>query len=249
MEGGPPGFPRDSSCPAVLWILLADLRFRLRGSHTLRPAFPCRSVKLLCRDVSPQPRRVNPPVCPLPRSLATTCGISVDFSSSPYLDVSVQAVPRLRLFDSTQADRVLLCRVSPFGNPGIEAYVQLPQAYRSLSRPSSAPDAKAFPLRSYQLDLTGSQELCRLQIRFIVVCVTLLISKKSTNFTLLPLCCLLAISCLLHCSVFKVQVSDPSSRSDRNARSLDQTLRFDLVVEVTGLEPVTPCLQSRCSTS
>ena len=30
--------------------------------------------------------------------------------------------------------------------------------------------------------------------------------KKSTNFTLLPLCCLLAISCLLHCSVFKVQI-------------------------------------------
>ena len=31
------------------------------------------------------------PVCPLPRSLATTNGISVDVSSSPYLDVSVQA--------------------------------------------------------------------------------------------------------------------------------------------------------------
>ena len=33
------------------------------------------------------------PVWPLPRSLATTYGISVDFFSSPYLDVSVQAVP------------------------------------------------------------------------------------------------------------------------------------------------------------
>ena len=32
-------------------------------------------------------------VWPLPRSLATTSGISVDFSSSPYLDVSVQEVP------------------------------------------------------------------------------------------------------------------------------------------------------------
>ena len=32
-------------------------------------------------------------VWPLPRSLATTSGISFDFSSSPYLDVSVQAVP------------------------------------------------------------------------------------------------------------------------------------------------------------
>ena len=99
-------------------------------------------------DVCPQPRRINPPVCPLPRSLATTSGISVDFSSSPYLDVSVQAVPHLRLFDSTQVDRVLLCRVSPFGNLRINGHLHLPEAYRSLSRPSSAPDAKAFPLRS-----------------------------------------------------------------------------------------------------
>ena len=128
---------------------LMRFSFRLRGYHPLWPAFPYRSAKLSCRCVSPQPRRINPPVCPLPRSLATTCGISVDFSSSPYLDVSVQAVPHLRLFDSTQADRVLLCRVSPFGNLRVKAYVQLTAAYRSLSRPSSAPDAKAFPLRSY----------------------------------------------------------------------------------------------------
>ena len=128
---------------------LTQIGFRLRDYHPLWSAFPYRSASLSIRCVSPQPRRINPSVCPLPRSLATTCGISVDFSSSPYLDVSVQAVPRVRLFDSTHADRVLLCRVSPFGNPGIEAYVQLPQAYRSLSRPSSALDAKAFPLRSY----------------------------------------------------------------------------------------------------
>ena len=31
--------------------------------------------------------------------------------------------------------------------------MQLPEAFRSLSRPSSAPDAKAFPLRSFMLDL------------------------------------------------------------------------------------------------
>ena len=43
-------------------------------------------------------------------------------------------------------------RVSPFGHPRISAYLQLPEAFRSLSRPSSAPDAKAFPLRSFQLD-------------------------------------------------------------------------------------------------
>ena len=88
-------------------------------------------------------------VWPLPISLATTFGISVDYFSSPYLDVSVQAVPHVHLFDSMHVDRVLLCRVSPFGNLRIEAHLQLPEAYRSLSRPSSAPDAKAFPLRSY----------------------------------------------------------------------------------------------------
>ena len=95
-------------------------------------------------------RTMFPPcVWPTPRSLATTSGISVDVFSSPYLDVSVQAVPFLLLFYSKQDDAVLPHRVSPFGNPRIKAYVQLPVAYRSLSRPSSAPDAKAFPLRSF----------------------------------------------------------------------------------------------------
>ena len=37
-------------------------------------------------------------VWPMPLSLATTRGISVDFFSSPYLDVSVQAVPSVRLW-------------------------------------------------------------------------------------------------------------------------------------------------------
>ena len=101
------------------------------------------------RDASPYPRDQCPLVWPTPRSLATTCGISVDVFSSPYLDVSVQAVPHVHLFCSMHADTVLPCRVAPFGNLRIIAYLQLPEAYRSLSRPSSAPDAKAFPLRSF----------------------------------------------------------------------------------------------------
>ena len=91
-----------------------------------------------------------PMVWPPPRSLATTNGISVDVFSSPYLDVSVQAVPHVWLFDSPY---VTLRWVSPFGNLRISAHLQLPEAYRSLSRPSSAPDAKALPLRSFMLDL------------------------------------------------------------------------------------------------
>ena len=112
-----------------------------RPSHTVRLTY-----RLLLLSVTPE--ILLPPVWPLPLSLATTDGISVDVFSSPYLDVSVQAVPHIRLFYSTYVDRVLLCRVSPFGNLRISAHLQLPEAYRSLSRPSSAPDAKAFPLRS-----------------------------------------------------------------------------------------------------
>ena len=40
LGGGPPDFPQGFSCPAVLWILLSLLCFRVRGFHPLRPAFP-----------------------------------------------------------------------------------------------------------------------------------------------------------------------------------------------------------------
>ena len=98
---------------------------------------------------SATPEKLLLPVWPLSVSLATTSEISVDFSSSPYLDVSVQGVPSVHLFYSMHGTGVLLQWVSPFGNLRIIAHLQLPEAYRSLSRPSSAPDAKAFPLRSY----------------------------------------------------------------------------------------------------
>ena len=138
-----------SRVPRYSGTRLTGFSFRLRVSHPLWMAFPYHSANLSCRCAGPQPRRINPPVWPLPISLATTFGISVDVSSSPYLDVSVQAVPFLRLFCSTQDDGVLRRRVSPFGNPRIDGYLLLPVAYRSLSRPSSAPSAKAFPLRSF----------------------------------------------------------------------------------------------------
>ena len=40
LGGGPPHFPQGFSCPAVLWILLSLLCFRVRGFHPLWPAFP-----------------------------------------------------------------------------------------------------------------------------------------------------------------------------------------------------------------
>ena len=72
-------------------------------------------------------------------------------------------LPVLRCFSSRGSPRIPMysvyvswfftMRVSSFGNLRIEAYLQLPAAYRSLSRPSSAPDAKAFTLCSFLLEL------------------------------------------------------------------------------------------------
>ena len=45
--------------------------------------------------------------------------------------------------------------VPPFGYPWIVGYLLLPAAFRSLSRPSSAPSAKASTLCSFSLDLFG----------------------------------------------------------------------------------------------
>ena len=74
--------------------------------------------------------------------------------------------------------------VAPFGNLRVNGYLLLSAAYRSLSRPSSALDAKAFPLHSLQLDLSGTflrlsrsrdigshKNYAGLRFRFIVVFV------------------------------------------------------------------------------
>jgi hypothetical protein len=90
-------FPPDFSCPAVLRIQPTALPFRLRDFHTVSSAFPCRSAKVAYFLAVHTPKILLFSVWPLPLSLATTRGISFDFSSSPYLDVSVQAVPPANL--------------------------------------------------------------------------------------------------------------------------------------------------------
>ena len=85
--------------------------------------------------------------------------------------------------DSVHADRVLLCRVSPFGHPRIKAHLRLPVAFRSLSRPSSALSAKAFPLRPLQLDqlLSGYLSISR-----IIRVISVLLAICSTIFRSYP---------------------------------------------------------------
>ena len=116
------------------------------ASHRIRLGYLMASTVLT-------PKALLSSVWPLPFSLATTHGISFDFSSSAYLDVSVRRVPRVRLFYSPHTVWLFAIRVSPFGYPRIAGYLLLPVAFRSLSRPSSAPDAKAFSLCPSSLEL------------------------------------------------------------------------------------------------
>ena len=71
-------------------------------SHSLAGLPMPFNEECLLMSLSVTPEILLPPVWPPPLSLATTSGISVDVFSSPYLDVSVQAVPFLYLFDSIQ---------------------------------------------------------------------------------------------------------------------------------------------------
>ena len=133
LEGGPPTFRQDFTCPA---LLKSTIRHTCTGLSPAKAQLS-RSFQL---NVSWH--------WPGPRSLAATNGVSVDVLSSGYLDVSV---PRVRLTYLCIQYVIPSKRwVSPFGNPRIKACSQLPVAYRSVLRPSSPLAAKAStrtPLR------------------------------------------------------------------------------------------------------
>ena len=131
------GFSLLLSVVAYVILTLFDL-----SSHTIRLTY-------LQIPLSTTPYIFLSTVWPSPISLATTFGISVDYFSSPYLDVSVQAVPFNTLFIHALIHILADMKVSPFGYPRINTYLQLPTAFRSLSRPSSAPSAQASSLCSF----------------------------------------------------------------------------------------------------
>ena len=154
MGGGPPGFPQGFSCLVVLWILLANFRFRLLDFHRLWLAFPKPfDYPLLMLNAVRNPEEPGPSVWPLSRSLAATKEIEFSFSSYCYLDVSVHSVPFHTLWIHVWMYKVCLYRFPHSDICGSIGYLLLTAAFRSLSRLSSALSAKASTLRSFLLDL------------------------------------------------------------------------------------------------
>ena len=135
-------WPYSGTCAALSVFTYVVLTLSDRPSHAVRL-----TDQVLKAVRTPEVFLL--PVCPLPRSLATTYGISFDVSSSPYLDVSVQAVPFQYLWIQYCIMEYELHWVAPFRYLRINGCLLLPEAFRSLPRLSSAPSAKAFTLRPF----------------------------------------------------------------------------------------------------
>ena len=145
--------------------------------------------------------------------------------------------------------------------------MQLPAAYRSLSRPSSAPDAKAFTLCSCSLELFAKDFLfcCSRSLNCLSFFVHFRFAVKKLS--------------LFHRFVFRLVFADRSAFHSSKLYLLPYFLerpiffsnicpqylfvstlslysvfnehgrRHCRLVEMKGIEPLTPCLQGRCSPS
>ena len=145
LEGGPPMFRQDFTCPA----LLKD--FKNITYTGLSPSLTGLSMPFYLPFQSRWPA---------PRSLATTSRISVDVFSSGYLDVSVLRVRLMHLCIQCMIPHAR--GVAPFRYPRIKVCSQLPVAFRSVLRLSSPPDAKASTkcsFRSYLSHIHSYQPL------------------------------------------------------------------------------------------
>ncbi len=128
MEDGPPIFKQDITCPALLVFTQNDM-----SVTGLSPCIAALSRAFTCVIKS---LRANP------ISLAATFGISIDFFSSGYLDVSVLPVRLINLCIQ------LMIHAYACGFPHSEivdssGFYCLIYAYRKLIRPSSPLTAKA----------------------------------------------------------------------------------------------------------
>ena len=151
MPDGPGGFAQDYSCPALLRMPLGHVTLRLQACHLLRINFPDDSSRDLCTTAWSYY-----PACASPH---TRFGLFP--GRSPLLGESLVYflfLQVLRCFSSLRSPPYISTDsypsgswVVPFGNPRVKGHLHLTAAYRSLSRPSSPPRAKASTRRPFFL--------------------------------------------------------------------------------------------------
>ena len=135
-------------------LLTSDFRY---GAFTLSGRlFQNRSPIFRLTLVQSEPRDARIPVWALPISLAATLGIDCFFLFLRVLRCFSSPGSPCIPMDSVCSSKVFPYWVSPFRDLRIVGYLLLPEAFRSLSRLSSALSAKASTLCSCSLDLFWS---------------------------------------------------------------------------------------------
>ena len=147
LPDGPGRFAQNFSCSALLRIPLSHIKLRLPDYHRLWLNFPEHSTHSLCTmawSYNPEDALLH-----LRFGLFPVRSPLLGESFVYFLFLQV-----LRCFSSLRSPLHLSADnypsgnwVVPFGNSWIKGYLHLPMTYRSLSRPSSPPRAKASTRR------------------------------------------------------------------------------------------------------
>ena len=145
MPDGPGRFTQDFTCPALLRIPLRLIWLRVRSFHALWRRFPAPSARHNPCDIVV----LQPPACLDRRGLGCS-PFARHYWGNHCCFLFLQV---LRCFSSLRWPPALPdgipsgYRVVPFGDPRVKGYLRLAAAFRSLSRPSSPPRAKASTRR------------------------------------------------------------------------------------------------------
>ncbi len=233
MPDGPGGFAQGFSCPALLRVTRAIRTLRIRGCHPLRPPFPGRSPRV--RHAVPRP--YNPG-----RAHKDGARFGLVPVRSPLLGESLLfslpggtkmfQFPPLASRAFARDVRPSGGRVVPFGHPRVNGRLHLAVDFRSLPRPSSPPRAKASAMRPLSLPCITAWPLGRRERGRVALQMYCLLILLLRCLTLSPAQNRAGQICLLQsCLSIMPKISRPQSGK----------------VENNGFEPLTPCLQSRCS--
>ena len=158
LEGGPPRFLRGCTCPVVLGNAhqrdQCDFVYRaitVYGGSFQSLRLSPDLVTLRVTPVSapqPQARSLGPGLgwCPFARRYSGNRGCFLFPRGTEMFQFPRFACRGLWIRPRTSGHYPT--QVPPFGHPRIDACLRLPEAYRSLPRPSSLPGAKASTVRS-----------------------------------------------------------------------------------------------------
>ena len=155
LRDGPRLFIQDSTCLALLWILPCQLIFHILDYHYLWSTFPNGSTRFVESIMQSEPLKYyysrfrlflfRSPL--LKESIFLSFPVGTKMFQFPTFPLNAL------LYSCASNQTIISSQVSPFRNQRINEYLLLPVAYRSLSRLSSALDAKSSTLCSQQLNL------------------------------------------------------------------------------------------------